>query len=354
MDLRVYRAATTSLIDGHNPYLLSFTGNHLPFTYPPFALLAFAPFSFGSVHLLEALWWCLNSAAMTVVVAVAVAKVFALPRWRAVAIALVVTPVLELAFEPLRSNTNFGQINGVLFLLVLVDLIGIRGRGRGLLVGLAAAVKLTPLIYLLFFVAGRDVRALAKGLLAFGGIGLTVFLLLPKESRLFWFHQVFHPGRTGNVSFVRNQSLYGLLHRWPFPRHGAQPVWFALAVLTVGAGVALTRRLMARGRAVDAVVALGLTGELISPISWTHHWVWIVLLPVLLVRGFKGQPGVTVTMLLLCVVGALGPYMWVDSGWVHRGLSNSLVLAGGLLLVTWLVSETRRQVSPVDGGVLVG
>jgi alpha-1,2-mannosyltransferase len=346
LDLRVYREATSSLIHGHDPYLLSFTSSHLPFTYPPFALLVLAPFSAGSVHLVEAVWWCVNAAAMTAVVSLAVARVFALPRWRAAAIALVATPVLNLAFEPLRSNTNYGQINGVLFLLVLIDLVGVRGRGRGALVGLASAVKLTPLVYLVYFAVSRQWHALVRGLVTFAGIGLAVFVVLPGESRLFWFHQVVQPGRTGDVGSVRNQSLYGLLHRWPFPGDGAQLLWFALALLTVAAGIGLTRRLMARDRVIDAVVALGLTGELVSPVSWTHHWVWIALLPLLLVRGFTGQPAVTVTMVLLCVVGVLGPYMWVDSGWIHRGLSDSLVLSGVLLLVTWLISETRRQDAP--------
>jgi alpha-1,2-mannosyltransferase len=261
----------------------------------------------------------------------------------ALSLALFLTPALSLALEPLRSNTDYGQINAVLLLLVLIDITRRAGRGRGVLVGLAAAIKLTPLVYLIAFAVSRDWRALGRGLLTFAGVGLAVFLVLPGESRVFWLHQVYDPGRTGGVGNFRNQSWSGLTHRWPFPHDGVPLLWFSLAVLTVGAGAVLTRRLLARGRVIDAVVALGLTSELASPISWTHHWIWIVLIPVLLVRGFKGQPVVAATMILLCLVGAFGPYASVSSGWDHRVLIDSLTLAGGLVFVTWLVSEIRLQ-----------
>jgi alpha-1,2-mannosyltransferase len=343
LDLRVYRSAALSLLKGHDPYHLLFTGYHLPFTYPPFALLVLTPLTRGSVHLVEALWWIVNALATVLILTIAFASALPVRKSRALMLAVLLTPVLSLLFEPARSNTNYGQINALLLAAVLLDVVGVKGRGRGVLVGLAAAIKLTPLIYVFSFVVARDWRAVLRSALTFFFVGGVTSALLPRESRLFWFHQVGEPGRAGSVSGARNQSWDGVVHRWPFPHSASAAFWAVLAVATLAVGTMLAQRLSARGRVIDVVVALGLTGELVSPISWSHHWIWILILPVLLLRGFQGQPAVMAAMLLLCLVGAVGPYAWATHGWLERGLSDTLALAGGLLLVTWCIAEERRH-----------
>jgi alpha-1,2-mannosyltransferase len=345
LDLRVYRAASKSLVGGHNPYQLHFTDYHLPFTYPPAALLAFRPFSLGSVHLIEALWWLFNALAVIPVLYRGVRTALKLPRRQTFLLALVFAPVLSLVFEPLRTNTTYGQINVVLLLLVVVDITTNRWRIGGVLVGMAGAIKLTPLVYLLYFAVRREWRSFIRGAVTFAAIGAAAFAVLPRESRTFWFHQLFDPGRTGTVGSRRNQSWYGLAHRWPFANGSAVLIWAILTLVTVGGTIVLVRRLVLRGHIIDAVVALGLCTELISPISWSHHWVWIVLVPVLVVRGFRGQSLVMASMILLCLVAAIGPYAWDLHGWPGRGLDDSLVLAGALALFTWVISEVRFRQS---------
>jgi alpha-1,2-mannosyltransferase len=265
------------------------------------------------------------------------------PRRRSLWIALLMAPIMNLAFEPLRANTTYGQINIVLLLVVICDITRIKGRTRGIWVGVAGATKLTPLVYLWYFAVNREWRAFVRGSVTFFAIGAAVFAILPDESRTYWFHRFFDPGRTGTVGSRRNQSWYGLLHRWPFPDRWAVVPWSILALITLAAATVLVRRLVLRGRIVDAVVALGMCAELISPISWSHHWVWIVLVPVLLVRGFKGQPIVAGSMILLCLVAVIGPYTWNLHGWPERSLADALVLAGALALCTWVISEVRFQ-----------
>jgi alpha-1,2-mannosyltransferase len=339
LDLRVYRAAAKSLVAGHNPYQLFFTGYHLAFTYPPAALLALTPFSLGSVQLVEGLWWFLNSLVLAVILYLGIRSTLGLTRSRSFWTALVFAPTLSLAFEPLRTNTSYGQINMVLLLLVVVDISKVPHRFQGGLVALAGALKLTPLVYLLYFAVKGQWRTVFRGLLTFVCVGAVAFAALPSESRTYWFHQVFDPSRTGAVGSRRNQSWYGLVHRWPFTEHWATLSWSVLSLVTLGAAVMLVDRLVRRNLLVDAVVALGLCSELISPISWSHHWVWIVLVPVLLVRGFKGQPLVAATMLLLCLVAAVGPYAWDLHGWSGRGVDDTLVVAGALAFFTWAISE---------------
>jgi alpha-1,2-mannosyltransferase len=352
LDLRVYRAATTSLFGGHNPYHLRFTHYHLPFTYPPAALLAFSPFSLGSVHFIETLWWFVNALGVVAVLYLGIRTALAFSRERSFWLALLFAPIVNFAFEPLRTNTTYGQINILLLLLVVVDIASPEWRGRGVLVGLAGAIKLTPLVYLLSFALKEQWRPFLRGVLTFAGIGAVAFIFLPSESRTFWFHQLFDPGRAGQVGSRRNQSWYGLVHRWPFTDSWSMFSWSVLALVTLGSAIVLVRRLLGRGHMVDAVVALGMCTELISPISWSHHWVWIALVPVLLVRGFRGQPLVTASMVLLCLVGAIGPYTWDLHGWAERGLDNTLVLAGALAFFTWVISEARTGVSSRDDAVM--
>ena len=342
LDLRVYRAAASSLIAGRNPYHQYFTGYHLPFTYPPAALFAFSPFTLGSVHIIEALWWLINGMAVTAILYLGISSSLHLSRTKSLWIAILFAPLLSLAFEPLRTNTSYGQINVVLLLLVVVDLTRMPKRYNGVLVGIAGAIKLTPLVYLLYFAVKGERRSLCRSLLVFVGIGAMLFLAVPLESRTYWIHQIFDPARTGPIGGRRNQSWYGLLHRWPFSPHWAVLPWAILALVTLGATWSLVRRLVSRNRTIDAVVALGMCSELISPVSWSHHWVWIILIPILLVRGFSGQPLVAATMVLLCLVGTIGFYAWNLQGWSERGLSNTLVLTGALAFFTWVISELRR------------
>jgi alpha-1,2-mannosyltransferase len=348
LDLRVYRAAAKSLFDGHNPYHLPFTTYHLPFTYPPAALFAFGPFSLGSVHLVESLWWLINALAVVVILYLSTRTALGLPRPRSLWLALVFAPVLSIAFEPLRANAAYGQINLALLLFVVVDITRIEGRTRGVLVGLAGAIKLTPLVYLLYFTVKGQWRSLLRGLLTFVGVGAVAFAFLPSESRTYWFHQLFDPGRAGPVWSRRNQSWNGLVHRWPFTDGWATFSLSVLTLVTLGGAILLVHRLVLRDRIIDAVVALGMCSELISPISWSHHWVWIVLVPVLLVRGFRGQTLVMASMILMCLVGEIGPYTWHLHGWAERGVDDTLVLAGALAFFTWVISEVRFRPTRSD------
>ena len=349
LDLRVYRAAANSLFAGHDPYHLHFTSYHLPFTYPPAALFALSPLSLGSIHLVEALWWWISTLALVAIVYLGVRTALDIPKARSLWIALAFAPIVGLAFEPLRSNTTYGQINLLLLLLVVVDITSTPHRVQGALIGLAGAIKLTPLTYLLYFAVKGERRSVLRGVLTFVAIEAVTFAVIPSESCAYWFHQVFDPGRTGTVGSWRNQSWYGLVHRWPFNPQLASGSWSILCLFTLGAGALLVRRLLLRDRTIDAIVALGMCAELVSPISWSHHWVWIVLVPVLLVRGFDGQPLVAASMFFLCLVGSIGPYAWHPQGWPARDLIDTLVLAGALAFFAWLASELRLK--PIRPGM---
>ena len=160
LDLRVYREAAQLLMHGGDAMKASFTSHGLNFTYSPFALLVFTVLSFGPFGLVETLWWLVNAMALVLTIYFLIeadnrsenAKPnIAEPhesRRRFIAIAALISGCATIALEPVRSDIDYGQINFLLMLLVVVGITARRTPLRGSLVGLAAAIKLTPLIYL--------------------------------------------------------------------------------------------------------------------------------------------------------------------------------------------------------------
>ena len=301
LDLQVYRAAGEALYHGGQPFKDFYTESHLPFTYPPFALLLLSPLSLGTLGLMEALWWVASGAALvftlyrllTVNTGVApeahgtAPSGLAMPKQRALAVAALMTATATLILEPVRSNMTYAQINLFLMLLVVVDLTSAQTKKtwwRGCLVGLAAAIKLTPLVYLAAFLVRRDWRSLARGAATFVVATALSWLVLSSDSTLYWFHEATDAQRTGPIAIVSNQSWNGLLRRPPFHwGHLTAVLWVFLIVGTVACGLFLAARLTAANRTAETIVALSLTELLVSPVSWTHHWSWLAIVPIAVV-----------------------------------------------------------------------
>lgn len=347
LDLRVYRGAGHLLFSGGDAYRSVFTEHSLPFTYPPFALLALSPSAFGPLRLVEALWWVANAAAIVAVIAIALTEGTSLRGTGALWTAAAIGGVAVLVLEPLRSDMDYGQVNALLMLLVVVDLFRLRGRGRGVLVGLAAAVKLTPLVYLAFFALRREWAACARGLAVFAGAAGLAWVLLPSESAQYWLHLAFDPARTGNLGGVSNQSWRGLLARLlPHGQAGAEGLWLLAVAVTAVVAVLLAGRLLRTGRPVEALLALALCELLVSPVSWTHHWSWLVLAPpvaMTLWSRHRVAAGVLAATVLAAVVA---PYWWVHRGWLEVPAANALVVGGACALLVWAVAELRAPAEP--------
>jgi alpha-1,2-mannosyltransferase len=118
-------------------------------------------------------------------------------------------------------------------------------------------------------------------------------------------------------------------------------------------GLFVAQRSLANDSRPAAMLALALVGLLISPISWTHHWVWVALIPPLLVtdggRALRGQT--RQALWTLGAVSVLAPYWWFTSGVAAEVLADSLVLTGFGVLVVWSHSEyTERAGRAVTNG----
>jgi alpha-1,2-mannosyltransferase len=278
MDLEVYRAGGRAWLDGFSLYSNQFSqysGVGLPFIYPPvsailFTVLAVIPEGAASVAI---------TAASLLSIA-AVAAIVLVPRHgrRAAVVLLVLTALtLSVALEPVRQTLGYGQINLLLMILVVADCLMPRTWWpRGLLIGIAAAVKLTPIIFLLYFFAHRQWRPMVTAIAGFVGVSLLAWIVLPSETPKFLATVISDPGGILRLEFVGNQSLNGFWHRMDLSGPLTTAAWFATSVVVValaGYVVYLARR---AGDDLGALLAVAIAGLLASPISWSHHWVWAI------------------------------------------------------------------------------
>ncbi len=274
-DILVYRAMGDSVLTGGDLYGFTVTEWHLPATYPPFAAVLFVPLARISPGVLEFASVLVNVALLALLIHFS-ARLAGLRATHRVPSLLVAT-ALAIWLEPVYQTIVFGQINLALTCLVLWDLTRPDGaRGKGLAIGIAAGIKLTPALFAVYLLLTGRVRAALVSLAGFAGTVLLGIVALPGASVEFWTERLYETGRVGEAWIVDNQSLQGLLARLLHTTHPGV-VWLAGALLTAAVGMAAARRTgLVAGREAWGVLCTALTALLVSPISWSHHWVWCV------------------------------------------------------------------------------
>ncbi|MFD5026871.1 glycosyltransferase 87 family protein [Streptomyces sp. NPDC058373] len=304
VDLMVYRAEGRAVLDGADLYALRATENDLPATYPPFAALLFTPLPLLGTGLMRTLATAGNLLLLAALALLTLRLVTDRSGGRPLPRGLTwlggpALAALAVWSEPVWTTLRYGQINLLITVLVLWDMRYLPGggpaRGRrwaGAGIGLAAAVKLTPGLFIAFLLltgvvaavrggAARPWLALARNtVLWFLGATAAAAAVLPRDSWRFWSGTFLEAERAGHPEQTANQSLRGLLGRL---LHTADPgLWWLAAALLVGAaGLAVAVAAALRGRAAWAATACGVTALLVSPVSWSHHWVWCVPMAVL-------------------------------------------------------------------------
>ena len=263
-------------------YALALGPAKLPFTYPPFAALVFAAVSGVSFAA-----WQVGLTALTIgllpVVAYLSLGLAGRPAGLARVAAAFAIAAVGLWLEPVAMTLFFGQINVVLLALVVGDLaLPERIKGKGIGIGLAAGVKLTPLIFIPYLLFTRRVKAAAVAALTFAvTVGLG-FALLPRASAVYWHDQIFRPRKYFHLD---DQSLNGVILRLTHAGPDAHAYWLVAAVVVGIAGLASAILASRRGHELLGLVTCAATGLLVSPISWSHHYVYVLPALVLAVCG---------------------------------------------------------------------
>jgi alpha-1,2-mannosyltransferase len=257
----------------------------LPFTYPPFAALIFYPMHLLPFGVLGFLWQLGTIAALYGVVRLS-QRLLAGPQDRRVAMLWTAVGIWT---EPLRSTFDYGQINVVLVFAALWAVYSTRWWLSGLLVGLAAGVKLTPAITGLYFLGARRWgAAIFSAVVFFATVGLSI-LVVDQQARYYFTDLLGDADRVGPIGTSFNQSWRGGLSRVLGYDAGYGPLVLTALALTAVLAVLAWRAIGgARGENGDrlgALVIVQLFGLLLSPISWTHHWVWLIPLMIWLIHG---------------------------------------------------------------------
>ncbi|MCS7482903.1 glycosyltransferase 87 family protein [Umezawaea endophytica] len=305
LDLDVYRTGARAWLDGGDLYadLPVLAGFTMPFTYPPFAAAVLAPLAMPPLWVAGTLLTVVSVVAMAGSTLLVTRALGALRQYSSLLTVAAVPFVL--VFEPVRSTLAAGQINAVLLLLVVVDCLALpQSRYRGALVGVAAAVKLTPAAFILFFLLKRDRRAALNVVVSFAVCSGVGFLCAPVDSWRFWTEVLYQTKRVGGPMFTANQSITGVLARFDVPHTG---LWLGLGALAVGLAVVGIRKALAEGQTALALALTALVPLLCSPISWSHHWVWAV--PLVLALGRRTRPSLVLAISGIALF-ALGVHWW--------------------------------------------
>jgi alpha-1,2-mannosyltransferase len=278
VDLSVYRTGGLGVLQGQPLYsVLTQPPQLLPFTYPPVAALFAVPLALMSWPAAQLVWVAFIYVPLAFVIWFAFAPLLhRAGRLRAVAFAVIFAACAYLF--PVRDEMRFGQVDMVLLAMALADCAARAPRWpRGALVGLATAIKLVPGVFIVYlWVSGRR-RAAVTAMIAALAWTLGAWLVLPRDSVTYWTSVIFQSGRLGSNSGTSNQSLRGLLLREFLPGQAPGVVWAALAVAVAVAGFAVARRLARQSREMEGIAVTALLGVLLSPVSWIHHFLVVVV-----------------------------------------------------------------------------
>ncbi|MEV2240943.1 glycosyltransferase 87 family protein [Micromonospora sp. NPDC049891] len=378
-DLHIYHGALTDLRAGR-PLYGYVAPNGGPFTYPPFAALVLWPITTVPLGVVEAIWLAATCAAV-IAIAVPVGRALAtgrpaapgrpavsgwgmagvgVPRTAHLSIAAVAAVLMVTA--PVQSNLRFGQVSIFIVLMALLDGMAPPSRMRGVLVGVAAAIKLTPLLFVLYFLVCRRYRDAARALAAFVTCGALALAVLPGESLTYWAGTVTQTSRIGNLASLGNQSVHGMLLRLGLEAGALPLVWATLVVVICALALLRARALARSGRPGHAAVLVGCATVAASPVSWTHHQVWTVLAAMLLVgavgvtRRIAG--GLLLGSMVLSVGAVLAPvsmrpgvqFLFENA----RAIGTVALCVAGFGAVALTAARARRTRNPGRGWLRVG
>jgi alpha-1,2-mannosyltransferase len=377
LDLDVYRLGSLTLLHGGSLYHTlppACAGATLPFTYPPFAAVLLSPLATVPTSVASIVVTLAGIALTGVTLREFTRSLSSSGPRRPAGPRLSLWWLLPVALflEPVHSTLEYGQVNIALLTLVSLDCLHPDPRWpRGALTGIAAAMKLTPAAFVLFFLLRRDWRAAVTAAGSFTAATAAAFALDWHDSVQYWTHVIFNTSRPGNPAAAANQSITGLIARAgvPLHTHAGMVTWLGLSAAVAAVTVLGMRRALAAAEPAWALSLNAFAGLLISPISWTHHWVWAepaLLVLVVLTRRHSWRAGLTAAVAGLATFTVSPAWLLPpghDAGlrwapWEQAAASTYVIYAAGVLLLSAFVNYRAEPEladwdidSPVRSGI---
>ena len=326
IDMIIYREGVKAFMAGDEVYSVPMMAGDiaLPFLYPPFGALVMVPLA-GD--------WFSDAMAGDIVIIlsnlliglIVLLLAFALNKQRVtrfassdvISVASLIWGIV-LIFEPVRLNNGFAQINIILMALVALDLIPrnrLKWLPQGWLIGVAAAIKITPLAMLLYFLVRKELKPIITA-------GISAIVATTNAAAVRWdvtweyfTVNLLSMGSGGEIgvqtAYQSNSSIKGFLERLYTSQESMETasmittiIWFCLAIITVVLGGWLMIALMKRGLNIEAFIINAFIMLLISPVSWSHHWVWLTIaIPVLLYRALTWRNLNWVSGIMVSILG---------------------------------------------------
>ncbi|OBI56378.1 mannosyltransferase [Mycobacterium sp. E787] len=321
----------------------------LPFTYPPFAAVVFYPLHLLPFGLVAFLWQIATIAALYGAIRIS-QRLMGVPGRAGHRLAMLWTAI-TIWIEPLRSTFDYGQVNVLLMLAVLGAAYTSRWWLSGLLVGVAAGIKLTPAISGVYLLGVRRWGAAAFSAVVFlATVGVSV-LVVGEQTRYYFTKLLGDAHRVGPIATSFNQSWRGGISRILGHDAGFGPVVLAAIAVTALLALLAWRALEPSDR-LGKLLVVELFGLLLSPISWTHHWVWLVPLMIWAIHGPpRERPGARIVgwgWLALTIVGVpwllsfAQPTIWqVSRPWYLAWAGLTYIVAAVATLI-WIAATGRR------------
>ncbi|HYB23071.1 MAG TPA: glycosyltransferase 87 family protein, partial [Solirubrobacteraceae bacterium] len=266
--------------------------------------------------------------------------------------------------EPVWTTLRYGQVDLLIATLVVWDLSRADdARLQGVGIGLASALKLTPAIFVVYLLLSRRTRAAAVSAATFLASVALAYVALPGDSREYWGGAFAEPDRVGRIENAANQSLRGALARL-LHTTAVSGLWLGCAAAVAILGITLALAAARRGDQARGFALCALTGLLVSPVSWSHHWVLAV--PALALLALDAHRRRSIALLIACALVAIVAYAHVI-WWVpidhplHSELhldalqllfADAYVLAGLAALAAAAVPRLRATFATMTGCAL--
>ena len=321
----------------------------LPFTYPPFAAVVFYPLQLLPFGVLAFVW---QLGHLRRAVRRGADQPAAVAGPRPIGASAMLWTAVGIWIEPLRSTFDYGQINVLLVLAVLYAVYSTRWWLSGLLVGLAAGVKLTPAVSGLYFVGARRWGAVVFSAVVFFGTVAVSALVVGDQTRYYFTELLGDAGRVGPIGTSFNQSWRGGISRILGYDAGYGPIVLAGIAITAVLAFLAWRAIGGAADRLGAIVVVQMFGLLLSPISWTHHWVWLIPLMIWLLHGpLRQRLGARILgwgWLGLTVIGPpwllsfAQPTIWEISRPWYLAWAGLIYIVATLATLAWIAASRRR------------